>query len=949
MQRRAAVLAALMLVLAARAAQGQPYDPRLSFQTLETPHFLVHFHAGEEELAQRVGRLAERAHDLLVPLVGHEPDGRTQLTLVDVDDAANGYATPVPYNTIQLLAAAPDVRGELNRFEDWVWQLVVHEYTHILHLDTIEGPAAILNVLLGKQLSPNMAWPRWFTEGWAVHEESTLSRGGRLRSSLQDMQLRMHVLEGRPLTLATLSTPPLSWPRRSAWYLYGGRFVSFVAQRHGDGALREMSRENAGTIIPYFLGTIAERASGEGFTALYAAWLAELRTRYDAQAALVGTPTPEVRLTRGGEARRSPRFSRDGRTLYSVLRDADRKPRLLALDLATGLERTVSELNDDGVVAVAADGRLVIGQTDVFHGFESYEDLFVEGPARGRFEPVTRGARLSEPDVAQDGRVVAVQRLGPGRTAIVLFESLAAASGAGRVLAEGEELHPVASPRFSPDGTKVVYSLHRRDAWDLQLVDLATGARRDLTNDAAQDLEPAFSPDGARVLFSSDRTGIFDIYELDLATGDVVRRTRVLGGAFEPVERDGRLYYLRYGADGYDLARQDGPPVREAAPPPPQTPEGPVPPPAAEVTTFPVRPYSPLGTLRPSYWLPLVGADPAGTTVGVTLGGSDVLARYTWAASGFWSLGAREPGYSASVRTDALWPALTLTSSRSLDLVPGAPRGYVERTTGVRGLASWLFRSQYSSLRVDAGYQLSALSAARPGAVSPSEPPAPEQGRLASALLSLSYSSALRFERSISSEEGRRLAVDLRGSSPWLGGQFGAATAVGSWTEYLRLPLPGDGPSHHVLALRLTGGLGQGDLGGRQHFGLGGASVVSALDDLLGLQSPTRLLRGYRPNAAVGRAFVLGSAEYRFPLVDAELGYATFPLALRRLHGALFVDTGDAFSAAVGPHLRTGVGAELRFELVLGYGRVTDVRVGYARGLGAGGENQLVVLFGSGF
>jgi hypothetical protein len=43
------------------------------------------------------------------------------------------------------------------------------------------------------------------------------------------------------------------------------------------------------------------------------------------------------------------------------------------------------------------------------------------------------------------------------------------------------------------------------------------------------------------------------------------------------------------------------------------------------------------------------------------------------------------------------------------------------------------------------------------------------------------------------------------------------------------------------------------------------------------------------------------------------------------------------------------VGAELRAELVLGYRLTTDFRIGYARGLSAGGGNQLLVLFGTNY
>src|SRR5690606_31046173 len=64
----------------------------------------------------------------------------------------------------------------------------------------------------------------------------------------------------------------------------------------------------------------------------------------------------------------------------------------------------------------------------------------------------------------------------------------------------------VYTPRFSPDGGRVVFSRTRPGSGrDLYLNDRASGALRQLTDDAALDLDPVFTPDGGAVIFSSDR------------------------------------------------------------------------------------------------------------------------------------------------------------------------------------------------------------------------------------------------------------------------------------------------------------------------------------------------------------------------------------------------------------------------------------------------------------
>ena len=126
----------------------------------------------------------------------------------------------------------------------------------------------------------------------------------------------------------------------------------------------------------------------------------------------------EVRLTRLGETRISPRLSRDGTRLYSIHSDGAGPARLVELDLATKTERDVVELNASGSLAVLPDGRLLVSQAELHRSFRLYEDLYLVDPSGGDLERLTVGARLSEPDVSSDGRVVCVQRLGPGRVAL---------------------------------------------------------------------------------------------------------------------------------------------------------------------------------------------------------------------------------------------------------------------------------------------------------------------------------------------------------------------------------------------------------------------------------------------------------------------------------------------------------------------------------------------------
>ena len=124
------------LASATFAAGATRYDPRLRFRTLSTPRFDIHFHQGEETLARRLAGFVDKAAAEVDAAVGAAV-GRVQIILVDQHDLSNGWATPLPYNTIEISAAAPSAESSIGNTEDWLRLVFIHEYTHIAHLSQI--------------------------------------------------------------------------------------------------------------------------------------------------------------------------------------------------------------------------------------------------------------------------------------------------------------------------------------------------------------------------------------------------------------------------------------------------------------------------------------------------------------------------------------------------------------------------------------------------------------------------------------------------------------------------------------------------------------------------------------------------------------------------------------------------------------------------------------------
>ena len=79
------------------------------------------------------------------------------------------------------------------------------------------------------------------------------------------------------------------------------------------------------------------------------------------------------------------------------------------------------------------------------------------------------------------------------------------------------------SPRFSPDGRWIVYSLEQGGNTDIYQMDAASGAQRALTNAPSIETSPSYSPDGRQIVFESDRSGTPQLYIMGANGGEPKR------------------------------------------------------------------------------------------------------------------------------------------------------------------------------------------------------------------------------------------------------------------------------------------------------------------------------------------------------------------------------------------------------------------------------------------
>ena len=444
-----------------------------------------------------------------------------------------------------------------------------------------------------------------------------------------------------------------------------------------------------------------------------------------------------------------------------------------------------------------------------------------------------------------------------------------------------------------------------------------------VTDSLANIAQPVVSPDGGAVIFTDTHLDGVDLYVAALPALPVPK------------------------ADAHSPLRLLGP--RDVAPP-----DRPDSWDQARLNDVVVETYDPTWSLLPKSWSGNFAVGPEGPAFNVNLNGADAASLLSWQLAVAYNAAFLHPAASASVRLGNL----TLPVSLSADVRPvvtargrendGLPELQVD--TQIRGTASVTvpFRRRRFSHNLTFGGQRSVSIdqtgvTSAPDSLRPRYPSSVTAPVTTAFTLDWSYSGTEQYRDSVSTERGLTSFTRLRLADRTAFSDVDIREFVTDIRAFQ--PVPGLG--NHVVGVYLSGGAAFDDRAGNSFFsgGFVGRDVLS--DALGGDRSGAGVLRGFPLGHVSGSALAAGSLEYRFPLLEIEKGIETLPAYLERIHGAVFVDSAAGFDErASRMDFATGIGAELRVHLILGYYGLFVLRLGYARGLTFGGGDQPYAVLG---
>ncbi len=563
----------LVIVCSPLLAQEEDYPhSELEWKTIETEHFLVHYHDGEERTGKEVAYIAEQIYKPITDMYQHKPDQKVSIVLRDYDDYSNG-ASYFYDNRIVIWASNLDY--ELRGAHPWLQNVISHEFTHIVQIQTAmklsrrvpglyfqwlgyeaERRPDVLygypNVLISYPFSAFLV-PSWFAEGVAQFNNPRLQFD--TWDTHRDMILRMYMLQGNPLSWEDMAVFGKTSLGNESSYNAGFSIVRYIARRYGVDKLRQIS-ENLSSLFRITIDGAIRDALGISGQQLYDEWKLDETAAYDSVAQTIRPSLKEGDLVeKEGFGNFYPTFSPDGSKIAYVSNKGEDYFGLSSVylyDLNTRTSKKIVDLVRSSL-SFSPDGR------SLFYSKLSYDnphwsrvyDIYRYDIDKEKEVRLTHNLRAQNPKLSTDGAKVVFAYGSDGTLNIGVCDSEGKNVRKLTSFKDGEQVY---TPVWSPDGKSIAFGYSIAQNQHLATMN-ADGTGLKITAFDHDSRNPSFSADGKTIYFSDDEGGIFNICALDVAANTVRKITNVLGGAFLPSANvKGQIAYANYTSTGYKIA-----------------------------------------------------------------------------------------------------------------------------------------------------------------------------------------------------------------------------------------------------------------------------------------------------------------------------------------------------------------------------------------------------------
>ena len=568
-----------------------PSAPRAQYYALETEDLrLLYNKLPHGFLANYTAQCFENSMLFYRRVFGYEPDEKVTVLLDDSYDFNNAAAFSSPRNTLLVQIAPASTVYETLPANERINHTMNHEMAHIVALDQAAGSDRFFRNVFGGKVTaipehpetilyeylthPRFAAPRWYHEGLAVFLETWMAGGlGRAQGVYDEMVFRAKVRDGAelydPMGLESEGTKT-DFQLGANSYLYGTRFMSWLAYQEGPEKLIEWAARSDGT-KKYFASQFHKLYG----TSVGSAWKQWLDWEKEFQVANLDsirkyprTPFTDIASRALGSISRAYVDHRNHK-MYAALNYPGVLGHIAAISLDDGSIEKICDVKGPTlyfVTSLAYDPQ----NQKLFYTADNNEwrDLHVVDIATKKERRLIKDARIG--DLAfdsRDGSLWGVRHFN-GRSTLVRIPAPYTSWTQVYTWPYGQDAYDL---DLSPDGRWLSFSLSEISGRQtLRLIATDDFAYADpnarLIYDFAGFLPSnfVFSPDGRYLYGSSYYTGVSNIWRYDVAADSMDAVSNTETGLFRPTPLSGdSLIVFRYAGDGFVPAFMEARPLQD--------------------------------------------------------------------------------------------------------------------------------------------------------------------------------------------------------------------------------------------------------------------------------------------------------------------------------------------------------------------------------------------------
>jgi len=446
--------------------------------------------------------------------------------------------------------------------QDWLDQLVLHEYRHVVQYSKIRnGFTKVLSYIFGEQAIPaiyGIFVPFWFIEGDATITETDLSASGRGRLPSFEMKLKAQFLDRKVYNYDKALhgsfkdfTPDV--------YELGYHLMSQVRRSYKKNiwaSVLDRVARRPYTLVPFSHGIYKE--TGKGKVKLYKELTIDLREAWTSKDENVEEwPFRIVSPSKKMFTQYfNPVFLNDS-VIVVHKEPYNDIPRLYTIDLHTSRE---SRLMTPGVwffkETLSYDGKELCWSEripDPRWQLKDHAIIRLYNIEKGLSRQVTNRSRYFAPSLSPDGtEIAAVHVSTENKYSLVILDT---EGGDVKQSFTFPDNRMILTPCWSADGNKIVVVVIGGNGKALVIYYPENDTYRMLSEMQPVEISyPIFYE--KYVIYSAAYSGIDNIYALDTITGEILQVTSVRYGAYGPnTSPDGSmLVFMNYTSDGHEVA-----------------------------------------------------------------------------------------------------------------------------------------------------------------------------------------------------------------------------------------------------------------------------------------------------------------------------------------------------------------------------------------------------------